>query len=283
MKNLSRRQFIRLGGYACFLGLVASYPIFIERTMLMVNTYRIPVPNLPPIFNGFRIIHLTDLHHGILVPLDHIHRIIKQTNQLERDIIVCTGDYVHEWNSTKQIDSVWPIMANLHAPHGVYSVLGNHDHWADSQRSLFWLEQTGQDARHKVMPIEKQGSRLWLVGAGDLWEDHICLDTLLSQVPESDCRIVLAHNPDSADSQFTSRMDLMISGHTHGGQVNIPFIGTPVLPVKNKTYSNGLKLSKKGHNVFISRGTGWAILPIRFNCHPEIAILELTPAIKDTA
>ena len=86
---------------------------------------------------------------------------------------------------------------------------------------------------------------------------------------------MLAHNPDTADSFFTSRVDLMISGHTHGGQVVLPFIGAPILPVANKTYSSGLKQSPKGQNVFISKGLGWAIAPVRFNCFPEIAVLEL--------
>ncbi|NQU39869.1 MAG: hypothetical protein HQ523_07955 [Lentisphaerae bacterium] len=96
-------------------------------------------------------------------------------------------------------------------------------------------------------------------------------------MPESDCRIVLAHNPDTADTSFSSRVDLMLSGHTHGGQVRIPFIGPPVLPVRNKNYSSGLKSSLRGATVFISRGIGWAILPVRFNCFPEIAVLELIP------
>ena len=101
---------------------------------------------------------------------------------------------------------------------------------------------------------------------------------MLKDIPKSDCRIVLAHNPDTADTDFLSRVDLMISGHTHGGQVNIPFIGTPILPVRNKNYSCGLKTSLRGIKVFISRGIGWAIYPIRFNCFPEIAVLELVQA-----
>jgi predicted MPP superfamily phosphohydrolase len=91
-----------------------------------------------------------------------------------------------------------------------------------------------------------------------------------------DCRIVLAHNPDSADTIFESKPDLMISGHTHGGQVTIPFIGSPVLPVKNKNYSFGLRYSYENVPVFISKGIGWAIYPVRFNCFPEIAVLTLT-------
>jgi hypothetical protein len=93
---------------------------------------------------------------------------------------------------------------------------------------------------------------------------------------------VLAHNPDTADTAFNSRIDLMISGHTHGGQVQLPFLGAPVLPVRNKEYSSGLKRSPRGTRVFISRGIGWAVYPIRLNCLPEIAVLELVPARHGT-
>jgi predicted MPP superfamily phosphohydrolase len=132
-----------------------------------------------------------------------------------------------------------------------------------------------------VKVIEKNDQRLWLGGAGDLWEDHRELDGLLDGIPDSDCRILLAHNPDTADTNYSSRIDLVIAGHTHGGQVDIPFIGPPILPVRNKTYSSGLKTSPRGMGVFISRGIGWTIYPVRFNCPPEIAVLELVPRHRE--
>jgi len=191
---------------------------------------------------------------------------------------------VHSWDNAacagepEEWRSVEPLLAELHAPLGVFSVLGNHDPWADTGRSQHWLSRTGQDLRHKAVGIERDGSRLWLVGAGDLWEDHRSLDELMREIPESDCRLVLAHNPDTADTDFSSRVDLMVSGHTHGGQVDIPFVGTPILPFRNKAYSSGLKRSPRGASVFISRGIGWAVYPVRFNCLPEFAVLELVPA-----
>ncbi len=277
MKPISRRRFLKLAGFAGISGLVASYPVWIERYIVVTNTYRIPVPNLPRAFSGFRLVHLTDLHYGLLVPLFLIRNVIARANSIARDAIVCTGDYVHEKNSTGQIDAVWPLISGLNAPSGVFSILGNHDHWADTGRSQYWLRKTGQDLRHKTASIDRGGSRLWLVGAGDLWEDHRQLDDLMQKIPESECRLVLAHNPDTADTDFSTRVDLMISGHTHGGQVDIPLVGTPVLPVRNKTYSSGLKKSPRGASVFISKGIGWAVYPVRFNCLPEIAVLELVP------
>lgn len=91
-------------------------------------------------------------------------------------------------------------------------------------------------------------------------------------IPE--CRVLLAHNADSVDTAFNTSLSLVLSGHTHGGQVVIPFLGSPVLPVRNKDYSSG-PISTPRTQLFISRGIGWAIYPVRFNCYPEIAVLEL--------
>lgn len=275
---MNRRQFLRLGGLVGAAGLVASYPLFIERYLILTNHYRIPVPNLPRAFAGFRIVHLTDLHYGFLLPLAVIRYVVHRANQLQRDLVVSTGDCVHKKTTTTEIDAVWPVLAELTAPFGAYSVLGNHDHRADTGRSQEWLRATGQGVEHQAKVIEKEGERLWIAGAGDLWQDHQDLDRVLGEIPEPDCRIVLAHNPDTADSPFTGRVDLMVCGHTHGGQVDIPFVGPPVLFVRNKTYSSGFKTSPRGAGVFISRGIGWSLYPIRFNCPPEIAVLELVPA-----
>ncbi|HOW97443.1 MAG TPA: metallophosphoesterase [Kiritimatiellia bacterium] len=275
---ISRRRFLKMTGPLGAIGLVSSYPFFIERYLVATNTYRIPVPRLPPAFAGLRVVHLSDLHFGALMPMRVIADVIRRANELGGDLIVCTGDYVHERNAARQIDAVWPELARLSAPLGVHSVLGNHDHWADTARSEHWLEQTGQGLRHRVAALEKDGQQLWLAGAGDLWEDHRRLDDLLARIPDAGCRIVLAHNPDTADTPFAGRADLMISGHTHGGQVRLPFLGAPILPVRNKRYSSGLCRSPRGLGVFISRGIGWAYLPVRFNCLPEIAVLELRPA-----
>ena len=260
------------------MGFGVSYPFFIERNLVRTNVYQIAVPHLPAAFTGFRIVHLTDLHYGFLVSLSFLGEVISRANALAADIIVCTGDYVHQRHATAEIDAVWPLLSQLKASSGVYSVLGNHDHWASTSRSQYWLERTGQNLRRKTAAIERQGQRLWLAGAGDLWQDPSSLDVLLKDVPVPECRIVLAHNPDTADSTHSCRIDLMICGHTHGGQVHLPFVGPPILPVRNKNYSSGLKSSAGGTQVFISRGIGWAILPLRLNCSPEIAVLELQPA-----
>ena len=271
---MNRRTFLKFALYGGAAALAGSYPVLIERNIVKVNRYKIPIAKLPLSFHGFTLAQLTDLHLGFLVSGSFVEGIVHRTNRLGTDLIVCTGDYVHERNSIQQIDKVWPILSKLEAKHGVYSVLGNHDHWADTDRSLYWLERTGQNIRHECKPIYKGSDRIIIGGAGDYWEDELKIDKTFSCSDENECRVLLAHNPDSIDAEFKTSLSLVLSGHTHGGQVVIPFLGPPVLPVKNKDYSSGL-ISTPRTQLFISRGIGWAIYPVRFNCYPEIAVLEL--------
>lgn len=270
----NRRQFLKMALWGGAGALVASYPFFIERYAFQINVYKIPVPRLPQSFTNFTIAQLTDLHYGLLMPAFMIERLITKVVQLKTDIIVCTGDYVDQ--AAEEIDVVWPLLMKLQARRGIYSVLGNHDHWADSDRSLYWLERSGQNLRHRAIPLVNGDERVWLGGAGDLWEDELKIDEMFQNVLEDDCKIVLSHNPDSVDTNFKTKIDLVISGHTHGGQVQLPGIGAPILPVKNYLYSDGFIPAKKT-NLFISRGLGWSILPVRFNCFPEVAVLKLVP------
>jgi predicted MPP superfamily phosphohydrolase len=271
---MNRRNFLKSAFSGGAIVLAGSYPVFIERNIVQVNRYKIPVTNLPLSFHGFTLAHLTDIHLGFLVSEAFVEEIVQRTNSLNTDAIVCTGDYVHNRNTIEEIDKVWPILSKLSARHGVYSVLGNHDHWADSSRSLYWLERSGQNIRHQCKAIYKGKDRILIGGAGDFWGDKLNIDKAFSNSDQGDCRILLAHNPDSVDTEFETPLSLVLSGHTHGGQVVIPFLGAPKLPVENKAYSSGLIATPKTP-LFISRGIGWAIVPVRFNCYPEIAVLEL--------
>jgi predicted MPP superfamily phosphohydrolase len=274
---MNRRQFLKRSAFWGIGALIASYPLFIERRRFQINTYKIPVPNLPQTFNGFTMVQLADIHYGFLMPLRVVKKLLDKANSIKRDIIVCTGDNVHQHNNTTQIDILWPELLKLTAPHGVYSVLGNHDHWADFSRSQYWLNKSGQNLRHKAISIKRGAEKIWIGGCGDYMEDKIGMDKAFENVPREDCKIALSHNPDTADTFFKTRVDLMICGHTHGGQVKIPFWGTPVLPVHNKSYISGFITTPKTR-LFISKGLGWAIIPVRFNCLPEIAILKLLAA-----
>jgi predicted MPP superfamily phosphohydrolase len=214
------------------------------------------------------------------VPGWFLRHLLRKVARVQKDVIVCTGDYVSGANVPDRVDGVWALLDGLHAPQGVYSVLGNCDHVAHAARSLERLEQSGQGLRGRPVELRRGGDSLWLAGAGDLLKDHLPLDGILAPIPPEHARIVLAHNPDTADTAFTSRVDLFVTGHTHGGQLGLPWLRAKVLPVRNKAYTHGLKTSPKGTAVFISKGVGWGVFPGRLACLPEIPILELVPGPK---
>lgn len=278
----SRRRFLRRSLAIGAGAAVCAYPFLGEHRLLRINRYRIPVPRLPEAFRGFTIAQLTDLHHGPLVTKAFLRQVVARTQALGADMIALTGDFIQGTGSTESVDHVWNVMAPLRAPAGVHAVLGNHD-YGQRYRSRERLDASGWSLHGKLHPIRRNGQTLWLAGTGDFRRDPLPLDPLLDQIPPDDCRLVLAHNPDSADSPRRERVDLFVTGHTHGGQVRLPFVGAPILPVRNKTYSAGLKTSPRGEPVFICRGIGWSILPIRFLCPPELAVLELVPGREAAA
>lgn len=273
--KLNRRRFIQTGiiaaGGAILLG---TYSVFIERYHLQINHYRIDLPRLPEAFERFRILQLADLHYGPYQRWSYIEKALEKATGIQCDLIALTGDYMHKTHDPKKVRQMWKALNQLKAPGGVFNVLGNHDHWAGHELAMELLETSGQSLRKKTTTLTLGNDRMHIGGAGDLWEDHFEIAPVFKNVPDEEFRILLAHNPDSVDTIEGPPMDLILSGHTHGGQIVLPFIGALKLPVKNKTYNQGLIPTKNGP-VFISRGIGTAILPIRFNCPPEIAILEL--------
>ncbi len=255
-------------------GVVAGLPILFEPYLFEVNTYRVPLSRLPAPFAGFRIAQITDLHYGFFMPDRFLERVVRRVNAIEPDLIACTGDFVHARGKMSNIDAVWDHLERLQAPWGVWAVLGNHDHYLNFGRSLNRMTRKGMSLRHRSVPLERGESRIWIGGVGDHQTDEERVDMAFRGVPAEACKILLAHNPETADSPFRTTVDLVVSGHTHGGQVKIPFISPPKLPVRNGRYISGLMQTERTR-LFISRGIGWAGLPVRFNCFPEIAVLEL--------
>lgn len=231
--------------------------------------------NIPKSFDGFRIAVISDLHYGFLNPEIWIQYLIHKTNNKNPDVILGVGDYVKKRNLNSELKIVWSMLKNLKAKEKVFFVNGNHDHWANHELALELLEKSGFSIRKKMEVIKKGSEEIAFIGLGDFWEDHFPIDELKLTNKEI-FTIALAHNPDTVNTFHTTKIDLFITGHTHGGQVRIPFLDySPVLPVKNKEFDKGLKVSNLGEMVFISTGIGWSILPVRFNCPAEIPILVL--------
>ncbi|MCP4132950.1 MAG: hypothetical protein GY754_18440 [bacterium] len=253
------------------------YVFFIERYLLRTRYLDVECDNLPPEFDGFTIAVISDVHYGFLTPKWWIKMVIKKANKTGANVIAAVGDYVKRPSlGDFQVHGIWPLLMKLEASDGVYMVLGNHDHWANSSLSLRYLEESGKSLRFGQTYIRKGDAAISLSGAGDNWTERSGIDETLKDVPSDIFRIVLAHNPDTADDRYSSRVDLFVSGHTHGGQVRIPGLDNSFLiPIKNKGYTCGFKHNRKGEKIFISRGLGWSVWPIRFNCSPELPVLRL--------
>lgn len=276
--EINRREFLRRLGCILAAGAIpgaVGYSL-VEPGWLRVDRTMIPVPGLPPAFDGLRICQLSDLHHGPWVSLDHIGEAIDAANSLRPDLIVLTGDYVHR--DSRYIEPVWRQMARLDAPGGVYAVLGNHDQWEDPSLNIsrHMMKVAGiTDLTNRGFHLSRTRRRLTLAGVGDLWTDTQKLHRALEGVPEDGAAILLSHNPDYNEEIDDARVKLMLAGHTHGGQIRLPIFGPLVVPSDyGQRYAGGL-VRQGSRLVYISRGVGLTVLPVRFNCRPEINLLTL--------
>ncbi len=275
---ISRRRFVKRLGYAAAAlalpGIGADMAL--ERHWLKVERRTIVIPELPHGVRGLSIALLADLHHGPWNPLEYLTQAIEVTNCLGAEVILLAGDYVRK--GSEHIDPIWRQMAALKAPFGVYAVLGNHDQWEDE--SLVFTRQCMRNAgitdlTNRGVSLSRGGDRLHIAGVGDLWTDTQDLALALAAVPEDGCAVLLSHSPDYLEEMDDRRVKLVLSGHTHGGQINLPLIGTPIVPSEyGNRYARGL-VKRDWKQVYITRGVGMSVLPVRFRCRPEISLLTL--------
>ncbi len=286
----SRRRFIARSGQLAVAGAagLASYSMLIESRWFSVTNRTYPLRGLPRELDGLRIAQLTDIHLGPNLSVDYVRDVIAATNKLEADLILLTGDYVHR--SARYIEPVVRELSRLRARIGVLATLGNHDWWEGgpaSKRAFANMRIPLIDNDRIFLTADRtltreRDSGLCVAGVGDYMEDVADFNRALNHVPEDVPRILLSHNPDAAeDSGFVAsklRVDLMLCGHTHGGQIWIPGLGTPIVPSRyGQKYASGL-VQGPACPVFISRGIGMTILPMRFCVPPEIAVITFKSA-----
>jgi len=277
-KKVSRRKFLRRvvwGGLgAC--GALAVYP-FVEARFFRITRRRVAVPMLPEPFAGTTVALVADIHHGPYFGIGFVRSVVDSTNELGADIVALGGDYVYR--EPKYIEPCIAELAKLRARLGVYAVLGNHDHWESAPRTRAALEKAGiAELDNTGVWLRSSGARLRLCGVDDLWTGTQDLAAALGDCGGDEAAILLSHNPDYAEGIRDERVRLVLSGHTHGGQVNIPFIGPPVVPSDyGAKYARGL-VRAPHTQVYISRGLGTIAPPVRFNCRSEIVVIELARA-----
>jgi predicted MPP superfamily phosphohydrolase len=281
---LTRRRFLRRalqvsGGLAAGAGLGIGYG-FWEASQIVVSRTTVPVPNLPDTFAGKTIGVLADLHYGVFVGIDFVHAAVRLANSLQPDIFALVGDYSHR-RITAQVDlpPCLRALSALRAPLGVFAVPGNHDMKQQGQYYRDAIATTSLcDLTNRHQRIEADGASLWLAGVDDLWCGRPDLDLALGGIPAGAAVVLLCHNPDYAEQTPDRRVGLILSGHTHGGQVYLPIWGCPWIPSDyGEKYRCGL-VQGPASKVFVSRGLGEAGIPLRFNVPPEINLLTLTRA-----
>ncbi len=274
-----KRLRIVLAAVPFVLACLVFYGFFIEPNRLVVRHETVQIAQWPREFDNLRIAVLADIHAGsAFIDERKIRTIVERTNALQPEMIVILGDYIHGDGRRKKYiapEVFAPILKDLHAPLGVYSVLGNHDWWFDGLRVRRLLEQNGiKVLDNEVLRVDARGSSLWLAGLADFWTRTQLVDETIAQVPEGAPLIALTHNPDMFP-QLPARVPLLLAAHTHGGQVRFPFIGTVIQPSDyGQRYVAG-HVFENGHHLFVTTGIGTSILPVRFNVPPEIVLLTV--------
>jgi uncharacterized protein len=276
--RITRRDFLKRAmttiGAACIA--LPSYSFFLERYWVETTHLTLTLPQLPPSFSGLRVVQLSDIHLGFYYNINHLEGIIRRVNQLEPDLICFTGDLVDD--AIDGLEQSVPLLRKLHAPLGKVAIFGNHDFRSGHPNMVrSTLIKSGFTfLRNSHITLNKYGDPFHIAGLDDLFGGHPDMDRTLSPIPKSEFTMLLAHEPDMADYIGNYNVNFMLSGHSHGGQIRLPFYGAVYRPDGAKHYVRGLKtIPEKGLTLYVNRGIGTTFLPIRFNCRPEITLFTL--------
>jgi predicted MPP superfamily phosphohydrolase len=278
---ITRRKFFRFAAVAG-AGAVAVDSMLIEPNRPLIVRQEIVLRRWPERLNGFTIALLSDFHYDPYCSVHPLKAAIGMVNALRPDLIALTGDFVTvpplSSNDAQGANSAEPcaeLLRQMHAPYGLWAVMGNHDFFTDQARVTSALRAVGiQVLSNQSVAIEPSGGRFWLSGVADVLGGDAKLDSTLQPVPSGEATILLAHEPDYADYVARHPIDLQLSGHSHGGQVRLPLMPALYLPELAKKYPAGLY--KVGPlSVYTNIGLGTVGVPLRWNCPPEITLLTI--------
>jgi predicted MPP superfamily phosphohydrolase len=281
--QFTRRRFLHLFGAAAAVGFVtcAVDATWFEPRRPVVVRLELAIPRLPRQLDGLTIAQLSDFHFDSHSSADLIRSAVAITNGLAPDLIALTGDYVtvspfsSRFQAAENSKPCAGLLGELRAPLGVFGILGNHDDGADPRVVTRSLEAHGVTVlRNFNLRIETRGERLWIAGVDDVLAGNAKLGQALQGIPADGATVLLAHEPDFADSVAGQAVDLQLSGHSHGGQVRFPLLGAVYLPRMARKYPSGLNQIGR-LKVYTNRGLGTILLPVRFGCPPEITLLTL--------
>jgi predicted MPP superfamily phosphohydrolase len=238
-----------------------------------INDERIWLDSLPSAFHGLRVVQISDIHHGLFLPKEWLSEAVRQANRLNPDIIALTGDFVTY--SRRNIEPAAELLGRLRARYGVFAVLGNHDFRVDAEAVTLALRRQHIDVlRNRHVTLWFGGESMYLAGVDD-YGYGADLRRAMRGVPRDAATVLLAHNPRVIHLASRHGVSLILSGHTHGGQVNLPLLGT-VYGRSPERLRYKIGWDRMGTTqIYVSRGIGTIVLPWRLRCPAEITHLEL--------
>ncbi|HPJ22371.1 MAG TPA: metallophosphoesterase [Clostridia bacterium] len=242
---------------------------FIEPYWLKVTEYEISSPGIPAEFDGYEILFVSDIHHGPYFSVERVEKLRDRMNSMGADLILLGGDYVHR--GPLYVPEVFSALKGLSAPDGVMGVLGNHDHWDGEQATRDGFAYAGiTDIENIGVTVQRDGASIEIAGVGDydMGVQELNLDPRLFS-------ILVSHNPDYIAGISGVKPDLMLSGHTHGGQVTLFGLWAPLIP---SAYWNKFRYGEIDYNdirLIVTSGVGTITPPMRFFARPEIVRITL--------
>ena len=277
--HLTRRQFLTglVATPLVAVSATSAYARLVEPYNYLVTETDILIRNLPERFEGFRITQLTDVHHSRILGIDEVRRVVSLAQQTRPDVFVLTGDYTTSYR--RFIEPCAEALSTLNAPEGVWAVLGNHDHYTDPELTRRALERNHINVLTNANTTLRRASDFIQLSGIDDWSWNgtdwtRAFDGLKANSPT----ILLSHQPMVLDFPEAQKASLILSGHTHGGQINLPWLGAPArFATKDLRYAQGL-FRRGDTQLYVSSGTGVIGLPVRLGVRPEIAVLRLRRA-----
>ncbi|MBM4240648.1 MAG: metallophosphoesterase [Euryarchaeota archaeon] len=245
--------------------------MFIEPYWIETKEVVIESDQIPPQFHGMRIVFISDIHSGPFFDKARGDNLVRQVNDLNPDLILLGGDYVS--GDSQYIAPVFESLSKLKAPYGVYAVLGNSDpqYWTLKTIPESGLTYIGNKGKW----IEIDGARIRIGGVGDYNNGNQILNATIGPVKSEDFVILISHNPDYFPEVDKSKVDVVLSGHVHGGQVTLFGFWAPVVYSRyGNKYRTGI-IKEENTTMIVSNGIGTVILPVRFFARPEIIVIEL--------
>ncbi|MGI6097978.1 MAG: metallophosphoesterase [Dethiobacteria bacterium] len=254
--------------------IIFSLVIFIYHSTnsLTVKHYTIPVKNLPPHFEGFTILHLSDLHNKRFGK--NQARLLALIKEQEFDVTALTGDLLDSRNP--DIEPIRELLTGLKES-DIYYVFGNHDHRLGDDILKLLLKDYGVNIlENEATRFRKDNEHIWLLGVEDPSLGLARLDIALAEVNDNAPKILLAHAPNIFPPAVKDNIDLILVGHTHGGQIRAPFLGALYVPGQGfaPEYDYG-KFSSANTTMIVNAGLGESVIPLRFNMRPEIVLVTL--------